>query len=92
MIINYELQTELEFGKGDIGFNSGSYFNENGDKVGLVGFYNQTEREIGLDGDIKVGQECSTGDFPILMTFTKTESIDVVINALIDAKNQMVKE
>lgn len=88
MIKTYVNQIELEFGTGDIGFNSGNCI-ENGKRIGIVGFYNQEARKIGECGDIKVGQERSTEDFPILMTFYKKESIDVLINALLDAKKQM---
>ena len=89
MIYSGKAQTELEFGKGDIGFNSGIFNNSNGEVIGMVGFYSQEARQIGDEGDIKIGQECSVDDFPVLMTFTKIESIDVVISALLDAKNQM---
>ncbi|MBU3226785.1 hypothetical protein [Clostridium algidicarnis] len=73
MIKTYVNQIELEFGTGDIGFNSGNCI-ENGRKIGIVGFYNQDPREVGEDGDIEVGQECSTEDFPILMTFHKKKA------------------
>ena len=90
MIKTYEKQIDLEFGTGDIGFNSGSYI-ENDKKIGMMGFYNQKSREIGMVGDIKAGQECLLGDFPIIMTFYKKESIDVIIEGLLDAKKQMDK-
>jgi len=88
LIVIGKEQVDLKFGTGDIGFNSGSYIKD-GKTIGLVGFYNQKAREIGDEGDIKVGQECSRNDFPILMTFSKKESIDVVIQSLLDAKEQM---
>ena len=88
MIYKGRPQTELKFGNGDIGFNSG-IFNDNGDIVGMVGFYSQGAREIGDEGDIKIGEERDIDDFPVVMTFTKTESIDVIILALLDAKEQM---
>ena len=89
MISQNDKQVELEFGTGDIGLNSGYYEDDNNNKIGMVGFYNQETREIGAEGDIKAGQECKVGDFPFLMTFAKKESIDVIILALLDAKENM---
>lgn len=77
---------------GDICINSGYFLDEEDFKIGIVAFSNQSEREIGSEGDIKVGHGYKTGDFPIIMTFTKKESIDVVIKALIEAKSQMERD
>lgn len=88
MIKTYDNQIDLEFGTGDIGFNSGSYIEDN-KKVGIIGFYNQEPRPIGAVADKVAGQEYSIGDFPIIMTFYKKESIDVIIEALLDAKKEM---
>jgi hypothetical protein len=88
LIKTYARQIDLEFGTGDIGFNSGHYL-EGGRKIGVIGFYNQEPRPIGAVADKKAGQEYSVGDFPIIMTFYKKESIDVVIQALLDAKKEM---
>jgi len=85
-------QTELQFGKGNIRINSGTYINESNNKVGIVAFMNETPREIGDEGDIKVSEEYNVEDFPIVMTFIKTESIDVIIEALLDTKKQMNKK
>ena len=89
MIKTDETQTNLEFGTGDIGITSGSFSGECGENVGTITFRNQAPREIGTVGDTKVGQEYRLGDFPVIMTFYKKESIDVVIRALLDAKEQM---
>jgi hypothetical protein len=89
LINRNENQVDLEFGTGDICVNSGFYLDDDNKKIGIIAFSNQSQREIGIEGDIKAGQECKVGDFPVIMTFIKKESIDVVINALIDAKKQM---
>lgn len=81
-------QVEMQFGTGDIGFNAGA-IKEDDDKVGVVVFYNQEPREIGSAGDIKAGTTVNINDFPVIMTFHKKESIDVVIEALIEAKKEM---
>jgi len=82
-------QIDLEFGTGDICINGGGYTDSKNKKIGMIAFSNQEPREIGIEGDVKVGQECKVGDFPVIMTFTKKESIDVVIKALLDAKEFM---
>lgn len=89
MIIESNNQTDLEFGTGDICINSAYYINGEKRKVGLVAFSNQSSRGIGEEGDIKAGQECKVGDFPVIMTFTKKESVDIIIKALQDAKKEM---
>lgn len=89
MIKKTENQTSLKFGIGDICVVSGTFINENDFKVGIVGFIDQTPREIGSIGEVKAGQNCKVGDFPVMMKFYKKESIDEVIKALLDAKEQM---
>lgn len=89
MISRDSFQTDLEFGTGDICVNSGYYLDCQNKKIGAVVFSNQTPREIGGEGDIKVGKDYKVGDFPVIMSFTQKESIDVVIKALLDTKRQM---
>ena len=89
MININEKQVDLEFGTGDIGINGGHFLDGNNNKIGLVGFINQEPRTVGAEGDIKIGQDCKVGDFPVIMTFYRKESIDVVINALMVAKDSM---
>ncbi len=81
-------QTKMEFGTGDIGFNAGA-IKEEGEKVGIVIFYNQEARGIGSTGDVKVGEEVDINDFPLVMKFYKKESIDVIVEALLEAKRDM---
>lgn len=88
MIKKSEKQVEMQFGTGDIGFNSGA-ITEDDNKVGIVIFYNQGSREIGSVGDIKAGTEVDIRDFPVMMTFYKKESIDVLVKALLEAKKEM---
>ena len=92
IINNHDKQVELEFGKGDICVNGGHFLGGNNERIGMVAFSNQAPRDIGSVGDIKAGQECKVGDFPVVMTFTKIESIDVLINALQHAKSEMSAE
>lgn len=88
MIKRLKHQTKMEFGTGDIGFNAGA-IKEDDDKVGIVIFYNQETRNIGDVGDIKAGTEVDINDFPVIMKFYRTESIDVIIKALLEAKKEM---
>ena len=81
-------QTKMEFGTGDIGFNAGA-IKEEDENVGIVIFYNQGARKIGDLGDIKAGEKVDINDFPVIMKFYRKESIDVVIEALLEAKRDM---
>lgn len=82
-------QIELAFGKGDICIAGGYIRDEMLNKIGLVTFINQDAREIGVEGITKGGVSHLVGEFPIIMTFTKTESIDAVISQLQQAKEEM---
>jgi hypothetical protein len=88
MIKKVENTVDCEFGIGDICV-TGGHFIEDDKKYGVVTFSNQTAREIGSEGDIKAGQSYKLGEFPVILTFTKKESIDVVIRALENAKQEM---
>lgn len=88
MINKLENTIDCEFGTGDICVTGGS-FEESGRKLGVVTMSNQAPREIGAEGDIKAGANYKLGDFPVILTFTKKESIDVVIRALENAKQDM---
>lgn len=76
----------LEFGTGDICIASG-YIEDEG--YGIVGFVNQTAREIGEVGDIKAGRH-EVEEFEVMMEFSKVESIDVLIEKLKEAKGYML--
>lgn len=87
MIIKNDEHIRLEFGTGDICIAGG--YSENEDiKTGFVIFTNQEPREIGSGGVIKSG-EVDLEEYPIVMTFGKKESIDVVIEQLEKAKSYM---
>lgn len=87
MIIKNKEQVRLEFGNGDICIASG--YSENEDmKTGFVIFTSQEPRVIGSIGVIKAG-EVDLEEYPIIMTFKKKESIDVVIEKLEKAKSYM---
>lgn len=77
-------KAKMEFGSGDIGFNT--YFRTDTEEKGLI-FYNQEPREIGAEGDLKANTFIDREDFPVQMIFRKAESIDVVIEALNDLKD-----
>lgn len=88
MIKELEHQTKMEFGTGDIGFNAGA-IKEDDNKVGIIIFYNQEARKIGDTGDIKAGTEIDINDFPVIMKFYRKESIDALIEALLEARKEM---
>lgn len=86
MIVKNEEQIELEFGKGDISI-AGGY--TTGDKIkGFVVFENQGARDIGSPGTTKKG-EIDLKDYPVVMTFSKKESIDALIGQLELTKTYM---
>lgn len=88
MIKRENKSVKLEFGTGDICVAGGYIEQEKGYKIGVVIFANQEPREIGSPGIIKAG-EVNLDDYPIIMTFSKKESIDVVIRKLEEAKSFM---
>ena len=92
MIKIIEEQTELEFGNGDICIAAGHFLNEDNKRVGLVAFINQEPREIGSVGITKANEEHNVDDFPVIMSFSKVESIDVVIEQLQYAKADMLSK
>lgn len=84
MIINEKEQVRLEFGSGDICV-AGGYTDNEDKRTGFVIFTSQEPREIGSVGVIKSG-EVNLVEYPIIMTFSKKESVDVVIGQLEKAK------
>ena len=81
---------KMVFGTGDIGINSGIYKEDSNNIMGIIIFYNQTPRKIGAPADVPAGTSVNIDEFPVLMEFHKPESIDVVINALSEAKEMML--
>ncbi len=86
MIIKNEEQTKLEFGNGDISI-AGGYTTGNTVK-GFVVFENQEAREIGSPGITKKG-EIDLNDYDVVMTFSKKESVDALIEQLELTKTYM---
>ena len=80
-MINYG-QMVLEFGNGDIGISGGNSLQDS--KLGVVVFNNIEPREIGLNSGFD-----EEAIYPLIMTFTKKESIDVLIGELLRAKKSM---
>lgn len=87
MIVKSKEQVKLEFGNGDICI-AGGYIDGEDKKTGFVIFVNQEPREIGSVGVIKSG-EVDLEEYPIIMTFSKKESIDAVIGQLELTKTYM---
>jgi len=87
MIKRENKSVKLEFGTGDICV-AGGYIEQEKGRIGVVIFVNQEPREIGSPGIIKAG-EVNLDDCPVVMTFSKKESIDVVIRKLEEAKSFM---
>ena len=88
MIKKLEHQTKIEFGTGDIGFYAGA-IKEEDDTVGIVIFDSQEARKIGAEGDIRAGESVDINDFPVVMKFYRKESIDVLIESLLEANKEM---
>lgn len=77
---NIDGYTTIEFGNGDICIGGGSQgFTPR--EVGCLVLVNQEPQEIGFLS-ARAGTELKPDDTPILLTFTKTESIDVLIRQL----------
>lgn len=87
MISLNEKQAELEFGNGDICV-AGGYTDNEDKRTSFVIFTNQEPRKVGSPGVIEKG-EVYLGEYPVVMTFSKKESIDVVIKHLEEAKSFM---
>jgi len=85
MIEINEKQAIATFGTGDIGV--GDLTGANGEKQ--LGFSNQEAREIDAVGDFLKGDKVNTDEFQILFTFTKVESIDVIIRGLQRVKSML---
>jgi len=89
MIINNEDgSVNIRFGFGDIGLLGYDCVDEDGNINGFVGMCNQDAQEIGSS---TTTTNMELKDFPILMTFRKEESINVLIKALINAKSAMIE-
>ena len=81
-------QAIMNFGTGDICIAGG---NLNDTSKGYVFFVNQTAREIGSKGIVKPYEEFRDSDMDVIMTFTDSKSIDVLIGQLLEAKEVMDK-
>lgn len=79
---------QLDFGYGDIEVAPGLLELE--ESVGVVCFIQTEKQPIGVQKDFEVPRVLKTEETPVRMTFEKTESIDVVIWALQEAKRMMI--
>lgn len=86
MIVKNEQQTLLKFGQGDISIAGG--YTTHGDHSGFIVFENQEPREIGSPGITKTG-EIDLNNYEVVLTFTKKESVDALINQLQLVKTYM---
>ena len=84
MIKRIDEQTIVNFGTGDINIIPGILTET---EIGIVGLRNQAPREIGLKNGDKAPDNMN--EFKVILQFTKTESIDVLIYALNEAKKMM---
>lgn len=78
--------TILAFGNGDIGLSPG--VSEGG--VGCLALKDIPPREIGAFEEEHYSGYLDPAEFPVIMTFTKTESIDAAIHALEVVKQLML--
>jgi hypothetical protein len=76
----------IEFGAGDICITGGD---SNQSEYGLVTLTNQKARLIGTPGVHGAGSDVSPKNVDVWITFTKKESIDVLIHELEEAKRWM---
>lgn len=85
MITGNKCEIIMEFGNGDIAVGHGhmSPRISTEKKIVFVGYKNQTPRAIGSPGEIIYKNE------DVKMVFTCKESIDVVINALNEARKYL---
>lgn len=88
MIKNLEIQVKMEFGTGDIHIVSTC---TNDGEIGYVAFENQNPpRPIGKNPD-GFNKEFMPKEYPIIMTFSKVESIDALIGELLYARENMLR-
>ena len=84
MIKRIDEQTIVNFGTGDINIIPGILTDT---EIGIVGLREQAPREIGLNNGDKAPDNINK--FKVILQFDKTESIDVLIYALNEAKKMM---
>lgn len=87
-IVKIKESTQLEFGTGDIEVAPGLLDQEQ--LTGAVCFLRREPSLIGTHTDFEPNQAIEITDTPIRMVFTRTESIDVIINALEITKQMML--
>ena len=73
----------IEYGDGDIG----SFINTTTDGIGYIALYNIEPQEIGT-----LSPEPEEGSIGAYLAFKKVESLDVVIGALQELRDLMIKE
>ena len=84
MIKRVDEQTIVKFGSGDINIIPGILTDT---EIGIVGLREQEPREIGLNNGDKAPDNVS--EFKVILQFDKSESIDVLVYALNEAKKMM---
>lgn len=87
-ILDLGTTKQLEFGTGDIEVAPGLLEIE--ETVGFVCFIQTEKKPIGMHTDYAEPMKLTTEETPVRMTFEKTESIDVLIWALLEAKQMMI--
>lgn len=79
-------RVQLEFGYGDILVSHGVVE----DKAAVVCFFRAEPTPIGTKITYEEPLEVAAEDTPVRMVFNKLNSVDVLINALLDAKRMII--
>ena len=86
MITVVESKAKLQFGSGDISIIGSAEIDTN---IGYLSFVNQASSVIGSSNDL-VGDDYHPEKHQVVMTFTKTESIDALVLQLQNIKENML--
>lgn len=86
MIEIYNKLAKMKFGTGDIAILGGDTTQSN---YGIVSFKNQPPQGVGNKIHVSINTEYNQSNMDVIMTFTDTKSIDVLIEQLLIAKECM---
>ena len=94
MIKKVNGQVRLEFGKGTMHAESGAYVPEDSDMAaGLIVCRNfdwtvEGHKKMGISDKDK-DDGINVDDYPVIITFSSSESIDIMVELLLTAKSEM---
>lgn len=80
---------QVQFGYGDINISSGLL--QSDVPVGVILFAQQDPQPIGTPGLYEKGDKVELNQTPVRLIFEKTESIDILIEHLMEAKRYMIQ-